>query len=87
MSAVIMSERIAKAIHASLTGAPSLDADILWDELPDSERSAYLIAAHRILVILRSPTEAMLAEGNRSSARDAANIWEMMIYRALHEEE
>jgi hypothetical protein len=80
-----MRDRIARTIHASLTGAQALASDAQWSEVPDAERSAYLLAAHRILVILRSPTDAMLAEGNAGSARDAANVWETMIYRALHE--
>jgi hypothetical protein len=39
-----------------------------------------------MLTILRSPTDQMLADGNRRDLpQDAANIWERMAYRALHE--
>lgn len=78
--------RIAKGIHASLSSAPSLDADIEWESLPDDARAPYLTAAIRTLTIMRTPTDDMLADGNRRGApQDAANLWERMIYRALYE--
>jgi len=79
--------RIAKGIHASLSGAASIDADIQWDELSEEDRGRYVQAAIRMLTILRTPTDRMLADGNRNGfPKDAANVWERMAYRALHED-
>ena len=79
--------RIAKGIHASLSGAASIDADTQWDEMSDDDRAGYIQAAIRMLTILRTPTDRMLADGNRRGfPHDAANVWERMAYRALHEE-
>ena len=79
--------RIAKGIHASLSGAPSIEADTEWDGMSDDEQAAYVTAAVRMLTILRNPTDQMLAEGNREGfPKDAANVWERMAYRALHED-
>ncbi|MEG3152169.1 hypothetical protein U1769_19960 [Sphingomonas sp. ZT3P38] len=78
--------RIAQGIHASLSGKPSIEADIAWETMSVSERAQYVTAAVRMLTILRSPTDQMLADGNRRDLpQDAANIWERMAYRALHE--
>lgn len=83
-----MLERIARGIHASLSGAASIDADKSWETLPDVETARYYTAAIRMLTILRTPTARMLKEGNRRDLQhDAANVWERMAYRALHEEE
>ena len=84
---MLMDERIARTIHASLSGASSAEADVRWNDMTSGDRSPYLIAARRVLHTLRTPTAPMLAEGNAGSARDAANVWERMIYRALHETE
>lgn len=82
-----MDERIAKAIHASLTDAPSMDEDHRWTAMQSAEKAPFLTAARRVLHVMRNPTSGMLGEGDASRARDAANIWERMIYRALHERE
>lgn len=82
-----MLKRIACGIHASLTGAPSLEADTVWDALTEAEKAPYYAAALRMLTIIRTPTDKMLAEGNRRDMpRDAANVWERMAYRALYED-
>lgn len=82
-----MLERIARGIHASLTGAPSIEADTAWETLSQDEKAPYVKAALRMLTIMRNPTNKMLAEGNRRDLPgDAANIWERMVYRALHED-
>jgi len=80
-----MIHRIARAIHASLADLPPREADTAWDQLADAERTPYFLTARRVLTILRNPTDAMLRDGNLGSARDAANIWEAMIFRALNE--
>jgi len=83
---VSIDERIAKTIHASLTNASVLEADRAWDALPDAQRTPYRVAARRVLHELRTPTARMIADGNHGTARDAANVWERMIYGALHED-
>lgn len=81
-----MLTRIARGIHASLTGAPSIEADRAWDALPVEARGPYMAAAIRMLMILRAPTEQMLKDGNAKGVPDdAGNVWERMIFRALHE--
>ena len=78
--------RIARGIHASLSGADSIESDQEWEGLSVSERSPYVTAAFRMLTIIRTPTDQMLAEGKRRDMpSDAANIWERMAYCALHE--
>ncbi|MFA6117497.1 MAG: hypothetical protein WC729_26130 [Sphingomonas sp.] len=78
--------RIARGIHASLSGAESIDADREWETMSVKDRSPYVTAGVRMLTILRTPTDQMLADGNRRDLpHDAANIWERMAYRALHE--
>ena len=79
--------RVAQGIHASLSGAPSIEADTAWEALPPNEKARYVTASIRMLTIIRTPTDKMLAEGNRRNRpNDAANIWERMAYAALHEE-
>jgi hypothetical protein len=81
-----MLERIARGIHASLSGAASIEADATWDSMPNGEREPYYAAALRMLTVIRTPTKAMLLEGNRAGApMDAANVWERMAYTALYE--
>lgn len=85
--AVTILMRLAKGIHASLSGAASIEADVAWEGLPVEARSPYVTAAIRMLMILRAPTDQMLADGNAKGVPDdAANVWERMIFRALHEE-
>ncbi len=80
--------RIARGIHASLSGAASIEADTAWDALPPHEKTPYVAASIRMLTIMRTPTDKMLAEGNRRNMpNDAANIWERMAYAALHEQD
>ena len=82
-----MLSRIARAIHAGLSDTPPADADTAWKSLPQSEKARYLQTALRTLTIMRTPTDAMLIEGDRRDmAADAANVWERMIYRALYED-
>ncbi|GAA0314727.1 hypothetical protein GCM10009087_26440 [Sphingomonas oligophenolica] len=82
-----MLTRIARGIHASLSGAASIEGDSEWEAMSESQRTPHLMAALRMLTIIRTPTDAMLKEGDRAGApSDAANIWERMAYTALHEE-
>ncbi|CAN5614160.1 hypothetical protein BH10PSE14_BH10PSE14_31410 [soil metagenome] len=79
-------ERIARGIHASLSGVASIDADSAWDEMADAEQAPYVTAAIRMLTIIRTPSDEMLKAGNRAGAPgDAANVWERMAYTALYE--
>jgi hypothetical protein len=87
MLVVSMFHRIAKVLHASLSNAPSLEADIAWEDMAEDEKSQYWIAAQRILQIMRTPSDAMLRAGNLGTARDAANVWERMMFCALHDED
>jgi hypothetical protein len=74
-----MIDRVAHAIHAALAGeAPA------WETLHEESRDAYRRAAHRAIGAMRVPTSPMLHEGDRRDlARDAANIWERMVFAAL----
>lgn len=81
-----MLTRIAKGIHASLSGCTSIEADTAWEELSIEARSPYVTAAIRMLMTMRTPSDEMLADGNaKGFPNDAGNVWERMIYRALHE--
>ncbi|PXA83311.1 hypothetical protein DMC47_43970 [Nostoc sp. 3335mG] len=81
-----MMDRIARAIHAALPGAAGGNAPPAWEDLGDESRAGYLLAAHRALGAMRVPSDTMLREGERRDlARDAANIWERMIFTALSE--
>jgi hypothetical protein len=79
-----MMDRIARAIHTALPGASGGNAPPAWDDLGEEGRTGYLLAAHRALGAMRVPSDAMLREGERRDlARDAANIWERMVFTAL----
>ena len=81
-----MNETLSKTIYASLSGASSFAADIGWEVMSDEERHPYRTAAYRMIVMMRTPTDEMLAEGNRKGLpNDAANIWDRMIFIALRE--
>ena len=75
-----MLERVGRAVHAAKTDAAIDD----WDMMPESERRPYRNAARRIVAAMLVPTDEMIAEGKRRDLpRDAANIWERMVFRAL----
>ena len=79
-----MMDRVARAIHATLPRVAGGPAALDWDDLGDEARDGYRLAAHRAIVAMRLPTDAMLREGDRRDlARDAANVWERMIFTAL----
>jgi hypothetical protein len=81
-----MMDRVARAIHAALPHAGGGNAPPDWDDLGDEGRAGYFLAAHRAIGAMRVPTDVMLHEGERRDlARDAANIWERMIFTALSE--
>jgi len=82
-----MRERIARGIHASLSGVESVEADTAWDGMSEADRAPYRTAAIRLLTIIRTPTDAMLREGNRPGGpSDASNVWERMAFAALYDE-
>ena len=82
-----MTDRIARAIHTALPGAARGDAPPGWDDLGEEDRAAYRIAARRAIGAMRVPSDAMLREGERRDlARDAANIWERMVFTTLSDE-
>jgi len=79
-----MMDRVARAIHAALPGVTGDPAPPPWDDLGEDGRTAYRIAAQRAISAMRVPSDAMLHEGERRDlARDAANIWERMVFTAL----
>lgn len=79
-----MMDRVARAIHAALPGTAGSDAPPGWDDLGEDSRAGYRIAAQRAISAMRVPSDAMLHEGaRRDLARDAANIWERMVFTAL----
>lgn len=81
-----MIDRVARAIHVALPRVAISGAPIPWDDLTDEARADYRAAAHRAISVMRSPTEIMLREGDRRDlSRDAANIWERMVFTALSE--
>jgi hypothetical protein len=82
-----MIDRVARAIYAA---APRLvsGAPLAWDDLEDETRSDYRVAAAKAIAAMRIPTDAMLDAGDRRDlARDAANIWERMVFTAMSEPE
>jgi hypothetical protein len=81
-----MIDRVARAIHIALPRMAISGAPIAWDDLTDEARADYHAAAHRAISTMRIPSEAMLREGERRDlSRDAANIWERMVFTALSE--
>jgi hypothetical protein len=81
-----MNERIARALCLVAPKIAISGAIIGWSDLSEESRSDYRIAAQRVIAEMRYPTDEMLADGDRRGLpRDAANVWERMIFRALHE--
>jgi hypothetical protein len=79
-----MTEKLARTIFISLSGASSPADDAGWNVLPDSIRDHYRTAAYRAIMTLRTPSPEMLKEGNRRGMpMDAGNVWERMIFTAL----
>jgi hypothetical protein len=80
-----MLDRVARAIHTALPGATGgLAPPPDWDALGEDDRAGYRVAAQRAISAMRVPSDAMLREGGRRDlARDAANIWERMVFTAL----
>ncbi|MBA2934288.1 hypothetical protein HZF05_09265 [Sphingomonas sp. CGMCC 1.13654] len=84
MTATNMTDRIARAIHTALPGASGGNGPPDWDDLGEDARAGYRLAAHRAIGAMRIPTDEMLHEGDRRDlARDAANVWERMVFTAL----
>ncbi len=82
-----MNERVARALCLIAPRIAISGATIAWDNLSVEARSEYRVAAQRVIAAMRDPTDEMLADGNRRDMpHDAANIWERMIFRALHED-
>ena len=83
-----MNERVAKILCLIAPKIAISGASIAWDNLSEESRTEYRIAAQRVVASMRDPTDEMLADGNRRDMpHDAANVWERMIFRALHEED
>lgn len=81
-----MDERMARAL-ATVIGDLGLAPAGGWPALPVDEQERYRFAARKLIAAFRTPTRAMLAEGDRRDMpHDAANIWERMVFVALHED-
>jgi hypothetical protein len=81
-----MINRVARAIYAAAPQLAISDAPQAWDDLEDEARSDYRAAAAKAIAAMRIPTDAMLDAGDRRDlARDAANIWERMVFTAMSE--
>ena len=82
---------IDRVAHAIYTAAPRLaisGTPLAWDDLEDETRGDYRIAASKAIAAMRTPTDAMLDAGDRRDlSRDAANIWERMVFTAMSEPE
>ncbi len=83
-----MINRVARAIHTVLPPAAISGAPIAWDDMSDEARADYAVAARRAIAAMRFATDAMINQGDRRDlARDAANIWERMVYTAMGPED
>lgn len=80
-----MNERVARAFHSNVSPGMAQTASLDWDELPDVVRADFRVAAQKLIAAMRLPTDDMLAEGDRRDLpKDAANMWERMIFRAMY---
>jgi gamma-glutamyl:cysteine ligase YbdK (ATP-grasp superfamily) len=83
-----MIDRVAHAIYAAAPRLAISGAPLAWDDLEDETRSDYRVAARKAIAAMRIPTDAMLDAGDRRDlSRDAANIWERMMFTAISEPE
>ncbi|MDB5737007.1 MAG: hypothetical protein JWO65_675 [Sphingomonas bacterium] len=82
-----MTERMAQTIYAMAEPPTIGGAPIAWADLPDDDKAPFWKAARHILMVMRAPTPAMLAEGDRRDLpADAANVWERMLFAAMSEQ-